>query len=108
MVFLIVISGKAPNGGDFWGEQWATENNIPIIPFPADWYNLDVEKVYVKPGTNYNSLAGFNRNLEMAKFAKEHNGRLIAIYKGKSSGTRDMVKCAKTLGLLVYVYEIVS
>ena len=31
-----VISGKAP-GADTLGEKWAHMNNVPVVPFPADW-----------------------------------------------------------------------
>jgi len=105
-----VISGKAPSGGDFWGEKWAIENEIPIVPFPADWDNIDTPNAIVKVnshGKSYNARAGFDRNQLMAEFAAAHNGRLIAIYKGKSSGTKDMVKRAKALLIPCYVYEVV-
>lgn len=104
-----VISGKAPSGGDFWGEKWAIEHNIPVIPFHADWDNLDVQNAIVKINSNgkpYNARAGFDRNQTMAEFAALNSGRLIAIYKGKSSGTRDMVKRAKALLIPCYVYEV--
>lgn len=104
-----VISGKAPSGGDFWGEKWAIENEIPIIPFPADWDNIDAPNAIVKTNAyskQYNARAGFDRNQLMADCAAANNGRLIAIYKGKSSGTRDMVKRAKDLLIPCFVYEI--
>jgi hypothetical protein len=105
-----VISGKAPSGGDYWGEKWAIEHNIPVIPFPADWDNINVPNAIVKINSNgksYNARAGFDRNQAMAEFAAAHNGRLIAIYKGKSSGTKDMVKRVKALLIPCYVYEVV-
>lgn len=101
-----VISGKAPKGGDFWGEEWANSKGLPIIPFPADWYNLNVPNCYVKPGTNYNSLAGFNRNEEMAVFAASVGGRLIAAKKGKASGTKDMIKRAKAHRIKVHSFTV--
>lgn len=104
-----VISGKAPSGGDYWGEKWAIERNIPVIPFHADWDNLDVSNAIVKVnehGKPYNAKAGFDRNQAMAEFAAVNNGCLLAIYKGKSSGTRDMVKRAKVLKIPCYVYEV--
>lgn len=105
-----VISGKAPSGGDYWGEKWAIEHNIPVIPFPANWDNIDAPNAIVKINSNgkpYNARAGFDRNQAMAEFAAVNNGCLIAIYKGKSSGTRDMVKRAKVLKIPCYVYEVV-
>jgi hypothetical protein len=104
-----VISGKAPSGGDYWGEKWAVERNIPVIPFPANWDNLDVLNAIVKVnahGKPYNAMTGFDRNQVMADFAAVNNGCLLAIYKGKSSGTRDMVKRAKALKIPCYVYEV--
>lgn len=104
-----VISGKAPMGGDYWGEKWAVERSIPVIPFPADWNNLDAPGAVIKEnkyGKLYNKRAGFDRNQLMADYAASHNGRLIAILKGKSSGTKDMIARAKTLNVPCYVYRI--
>lgn len=101
-----VISGKASSGGDYWGEKWADSKGLEIIPFPADWYNLDVPNVYIPPGKNYNALAGFNRNEEMAMYAAMHNGVLIAIKKGKSSGTKDMITRAKKHKIKVYSFTV--
>jgi len=56
-----VISGKAPMGGDYWGEKWAVERSIPVIPFPADWNNLDAPGAVIKEnkyGKLYNKRAG--------------------------------------------------
>lgn len=104
-----VISGKAPMGGDYWGEKWANDRNIPVIPFPADWNNLDAPGAIIKTnkyGQPYNIRAGFDRNQLMADYASANGGRLIAILKGKSSGTKDMITRAKSLNVPCYVYQI--
>lgn len=104
-----VVSGKAQSGGDYWGEKWANDRNIPVIPFPADWNNLDAPGAIIKTnkyGQPYNIRAGFDRNQLMADYASANGGRLIAILKGKSSGTKDMITRAKSLNVPCYVYQI--
>jgi len=41
-------------GADLLGYQYAKMNKYPIIEMPADW-------------NKYGKLAGYNRNVEMAK-----------------------------------------
>jgi hypothetical protein len=98
-----VCSGKA-QGVDTLGEDWADENKIKIKPFPAKWKDLDVEGAVIKEGKfgKYNAMAGFTRNQEMADYADA----LIAINKGDTSGTADMIKRAKAKGLKVFIYEV--
>ena len=95
-----VVSGGAA-GADTLGEQFAKENNIPIKQFLADWNNLDVNNCDIRTnrlGKPYNGLAGFNRNLEMAKYADA----LIAVSINNSPGTRNMIGYAKENGLKIY------
>lgn len=74
-----VISGKEPNGVDRLGEQMAEAFGIPVVPFPADW-------------KTHGRAAGPIRNAQMAKYAAEHGGRLLAIRgRGESRGTDIMV-----------------
>lgn len=81
-----VISGTA-RGADRFGEQWAEANGIPILRFPADW-------------KTYGKKAGHLRNEAMAKQAQG----LIAIWDGKSKGTRHMIKTAMHYKLCVFIY----
>lgn len=61
----------------------------PIRSMPADW-----EK--------HGKSAGPIRNREMAKVADA----LIAIWDGKSRGTRNMIETAERMGLRVFVFRI--
>lgn len=95
-----VVSGRAP-GVDELGEQWANENNVPIQPFPADWDNLDAPGAVIKEnrwGKKYNARAGHDRNKKMAQYAQA----LIAIWDGKSPGTKDMMALAMVYKLIVF------
>lgn len=83
-----IVSGKEPKGVDYQGEIWANEHKIPIKPFPANW-------------VLYGDSAGPIRNTEMAKYADA----LIAIWDGKSRGTRDMINKANRRGLRVYIHN---
>ena len=80
-----VVSGCA-TGVDTLGERWARSNNLPIKEMPANW-NRD------------GSAAGPIRNRKMAENAEA----LIALWDGKSRGTKNMIETAQKLGLMVYV-----
>ncbi len=79
-----VVSGNAV-GVDLIGEVWAIVRNIPVKRFPANW--------------SLGKTAGFQRNQEMADYASA----LVAVWKGGSGGTRDMIERATKAGLKVYV-----
>jgi hypothetical protein len=69
-----VVSGVA-TGVDALGERWATENNIPIKKYVAYW-------------KKFGYAAGPIRNKQMAKYADG----LLAIWDGKSPGTKNMIR----------------
>ena len=81
-----IVSGKA-TGADYWGEQWAKYNNIPIKEFPAKWKNG-------LGGVDYS--AGHKRNEEMAKYADA-----VVLFPG-GTGTANMRKNAIKYGLPIY------
>lgn len=68
-----VVSGCA-SGADNLGMLYATDNNIPIAKFPADW-------------DKHGRAAGPIRNRQMAKYADA----LIAVWDGNSRGTKNMI-----------------
>src|SRR3954470_22491542 len=80
-----VVSGCA-RGVDSLGEQWARLSGIKVKQFPADW-------------NAHGRGAGFIRNIEMARYADA----LVAIWDGKSPGTKHMIETAVKLGLIVKV-----
>lgn len=86
---LSIISGCC-SGADNLGEQLAAVNGIPCIKFPADW-------------KHYGKAAGPIRNEEMAQFASEDNGMLLAFWDGVSKGTRNMIQTARKYALEVHV-----
>ena len=81
----LIVSGTA-KGADLLGEQWAIENNIPIEKYPPDW-------------KKHGKAAGPVRNKLMAENAEA----LIALWDGKSTGTKHIIDYASKLGLRVYV-----
>lgn len=83
-----VVSGTA-RGVDKLGEEWANKNGIPVKRFPAKW-------------DMHGKRAGYLRNEEMAKYADA----LIAVWDGKSKGTKHMIDTAKNMGLKVFMYEL--
>ena len=86
-----IVSGTA-RGADKLGEQFANIAHYDVARFPADW---DTHK----------KSAGYIRNAEMAKFASEdgNKGVLIAVWDGKSRGTKNMIDLAKRYGLEVHI-----
>lgn len=100
-----VVSGGA-RGVDSIAIAWAKRHNIPYKIFKAKWDDLDAPGavVDVHPTFDgfYNKIAGIQRNHEMGDYAEA----LVAIWDGKSSGTRDMIEYMKKLGKKVYVYRV--
>lgn len=85
-----IVSGHC-RGADILGEQYAREHNIPLIVFPADW-------------DKYGKRAGYIRNKQMAEYASEENGVLIAFPIGESRGTKMMIKLARDYDIETDIY----
>ena len=85
IIITHVVSGGA-RGVDTLGEFWAEVKGYPVERFPADW-----EK--------HGRAAGPIRNEQMAEWADA----LIAVWDGKSSGTKHMIECMKKLNKPVVV-----
>lgn len=85
IVPTLIISGRA-RGVDRKGEDWAKENNVPILKMPADWQK-------------YKKAAGPIRNTQMA----EKGDALLCFWDGKSTGTKDMIECAKKKNLKIHI-----
>lgn len=83
-----VVSGCA-SGIDYLGEQYAIAMGVPIKKFPADW-------------DTYGKSAGYIRNIAMGEYADA----LVAVWDGKSKGTKHMIDIATKLGLKIYVYAV--
>jgi len=98
-----VVHGAA-RGIDTTGGIWANNNNLKVKEFPAKWDDLKAKGAVIKTGPygKYNAKAGFDRNEKMAKYGD----CLLAIIKGDSHGTTDMINKAKQYGLQVWVYEV--
>lgn len=83
-----ILSGTC-RGIDRAGEGWAHLNHVRVAQFPADW-------------ANKGKGAGYSRNVQMA----ENADALVAIWDGKSRGTKHMIDIATKRGLKVHVYEV--
>lgn len=84
----LVLCGGA-SGVDALGARWAFENRVPLKYYRADW------KLHGRG-------AGPIRNTQMA----ENADALVAIWDGKSPGTRHMIETAARKGLQVVVVNV--
>lgn len=82
-----IISGGA-KGVDTLAEQWANENDIPVIVFKAEW-------------GKYGKRAGFIRNNEIIKKCDV----CLAIWDGKSKGTQHSINLAKSMNKKLLVVK---
>ena len=83
-----IVSGHAI-GVDQLGERFAKEKNLSIKLFIPNW-------------KRYGKRAGILRNIQMAKYADA----LIAIWDGKSVGTKHMITVANQKNLRMFVHKI--
>jgi len=86
------ISGGC-RGVDTLAERFCKLHNYPIKVFEADW-------------ATHGKKAGYLRNKQMAEYAAEDNGMLIAFWDGESKGTKMMVDLAMKNGLTVHVENV--
>lgn len=85
-----IVSGGAV-GVDWLGEQYARTHGLPLKIFPADW-------------ETHGKKAGILRNIEMGNYADA----LIAVWDGKSRGTKHMIEYMKSLNKPVFIAKIVT
>lgn len=86
-----VISGTC-RGPDQFGERWAERNGVLVTRMPASWQ------------TELRA-AGIRRNIRMAEYAGP-DGAVIAVWDGKSRGTKHMFEYARSQGMKVFVKEV--
>ena len=86
-----VVSGTA-RGVDLLGEKYANNYNLPIKQFKPNW----------TPNGILDRGAGHKRNIKMGNYADA----LIAIWDGKSKGTKQMIDYATSKGLKVFVHTV--
>lgn len=82
-----VVSGTAA-GPDSIGEVWAVQNNIKVQQFKPHW-------------DEFGKVAGFIRNKEMGDYATH----LLAIWDGKSKGTKQMIDYMNSLKKPVRIWQ---
>lgn len=82
-----IVSGMA-RGVDQIAVRFAQKHGYELYQFPADW-------------KKYGISAGPIRNCEMAEFADA----LIAVWDGRSVGTKNMIDVAQRKGLKCFIYR---
>lgn len=84
------IAGEVRAGAGIMIEAWCAEHGYAFIKFKPAWNDIDVEGAVVRDngrGKQYNALAGYWCNEEMAEVANY----LITFYDGVSSDTQDLM-----------------
>lgn len=89
-----IISGGA-KGVDKLAIDYAKEHGIKPVEVEADWY----------PNGLYNPGAGYKRNRIMLDLLNQDD-MVLALWDGKSSGTKDMIDISKKKGLEVWVFTV--
>lgn len=80
-----IVSGNA-RGADRLGERYASEHNISVALFPADW------SVFGKP-------AGIIRNQIMVNHVSKGKALVVVFWDGESRGALDMIQRARRAGI---------
>lgn len=83
---LVTGCARGADQVPYYYEQW---HGYKVTEFPADW-------------DKYGKSAGYIRNEQMAKYADA----LIALWDGKSKGTKHMIDLAKKHGLKIRIIRI--
>ncbi len=99
----VLVSGGA-SGADVTAEEIFKASGFEIDRYPAKWNDLTAAPCKIgtnRYGEKYNMLAGFNRNSEMQAQAEA----LIAVWNGKSTGTKDMIDKMVGAAKPVIVYD---
>lgn len=93
---IIIVEGGAP-GADILARYYAVYHKYEYKEMPADWDNLNVIPcvIGIRNGKEYNKLAGFIRNEDMAKIANY----MVLFHMNNSPGTADDIKLAKKYGI---------
>lgn len=85
---ITIVSGTA-RGADRMGEQYAKEHGLKIERFPAEW-------------GKYHKGAGPIRNMKMVESADA----VVAFWDNTSSGTRNIIDCARECNKIYRVINI--
>lgn len=86
-----VVSGRALDV-DRLGERWAALNGVPVAYFPVTPEMWRIE----------GKRAGPNRNRRM----QQYGDALVAVWDGRSRGTKSMIEIARAALMPVYVHLV--
>jgi len=87
---VALVSGGA-RGADALAERYAAERGILIRVFPAEWQR-------------YGKAAGPIRNRAMLAYARKEQPLVAAFWNGKSRGTANMLRQARSKGVPCRVF----
>ena len=85
-----IVSGGA-RGVDTMAEDWAVDNDVDTVIFPADW-------------ETHGKSAGYKRNVQIVEYADA----VLALWDGKSKGTKHTIDIARRRDKPVRVLEVIA
>lgn len=85
-----VVCGMC-DGIDISGRVWGKRCGLVVTDMPATWIGPDGKR---------DNAAGIKRNVKMAQYAEA----LIAVWDGRSPGTKHMITEAQIKGLVTFVW----
>jgi len=120
-----IVHGGA-RGVDTMAQRFADDMGLPVKVFKANWDDIRgvTSLGSTHGGKSYNKAAGMERNLAMAKYAKEETiianvgknvgkknydiakGFLVAFKVNNSKGTTGMINLCKKEKLPAYVFDV--
>jgi hypothetical protein len=102
MNFTALIHGCA-SGADSLAQTWAERHQVPDLPFPADWHNLNHPDARVQRNAFglYDARAGMRRNERMLTEGKPD---LVVAFPG-GNGTANMKRLARKAGIRILTLE---
>lgn len=89
-----IVSGEA-SGADALGSKYGLENDIHVQSFIPNWKGLG-------------KRAGYERNLEMARYLNSNEDMAVIFWDGESRGSRHMIEICERMAIKyeIHLFEI--
>ena len=86
-----IVEGEA-KGADTWAKEFAKNNHLKIVPFPADWQT-------------YGKSAGIIRNNEMYQYIHQAECAAFLLWDGESHGTKHDIELSDKYHIQTTIFD---